>query len=297
MTWIAFLLTFPVAACPHGPSSPTTLDGERLLGHVEKMTSWGPHPAGSAAQKKVGLYLIQQLKEIGLQVRTHAFTAMTPLGPKEMVNIWGVLPGRDTTAILLCSHYDSKFFPNFTFVGANDSGSSSAMILEMARILARDKPLDLTVWFVFFDGEEAFEEWTETDSLYGSREFVRMLRQRSQIDQVAAMILLDLIGGRELGLRKDVNSSDWLNALVWKQAERMGHSDLFWPEGTTAAQDDHIPFRDAGIPVIDLIDLRYQYWHTPEDTADKLSVANMQRVGEVLLASLPKIQTRLRQRR
>jgi Zn-dependent M28 family amino/carboxypeptidase len=167
------------------------------------------------------------------------------------------------------------------------------MILELARILSADNPLDYTLWFVFFDGEESFGEWTDADSLYGSRDFVRMLRQQDQLKDVSAMILLDLVGGRDLEIRKDVLSTDWLNSLIWKQAERMGHDDIFLPRGTTAAQDDHIPFKEAGIPVVDLIDLRYKYWHTSEDTIDKLSAENMEKVGNVLLASLPKIQIRL----
>lgn len=197
--------------------------------------------------------------------------------------------------IILASHYDSKYFEEFRFVGANDGGSSSAILLELARILSGRNPTGYSVWFVFFDGEEALQEWTDLDSLYGSRQFVRMLQTRQQLREVAALILLDLVGEEDLVFRKDVNSSPWLVDIIWKCATEMGHGAKF-SDGYVAAIDDHIPFSQAGIPVVDLIDLDYAYWHTKDDTIDKLSSVNMRIVAEIVLTALPKIAQELRGR-
>ena len=257
--------------------------------HVEKMVSFGPHPPGSEAQKQVGAYLTEQLESFELEVHSQTFTPFTPQGPLEMTNLWGVAKGERSQVILLASHYDSKYFEDFPFVGANDSGSSSALVLELARILAQDKLTDFTYWFVFFDGEEAIQEWTSADSLYGSRQFVKMLKSRGELQMISALILFDMVGEKDLLLRKDIFSTDWLKDLIWNTADQLGYGDLFNSWGTTGTQDDHIPFAEEGVPVVDIIDPNYAYWHRREDTADKLSPQNMEKVGEVVLASLPEI--------
>ncbi len=257
------------------------------MGHVEQMVSHGPHPPGSQAQAKVGDYILQTLRSYGLDVHTYGFEPATPQGRVKMRNIWGVIEGKKEEVILLASHYDSKYFEGFEFVGANDSGSSSGLLLELARILSEENPTDYTLWLVFFDGEEAFQEWTELDSLYGSREFVRMLKRRNQLGDVRAMILLDLIGGENLSLLKDAFSTAWLKEIIWRKGQEV--SDIFKARGSTAAVDDHIPFSQEGIPVVDIIDLNYPHWHTAEDTPGKLSPRNIEIVGNVVLASLPEV--------
>ncbi|MDA2927230.1 M28 family peptidase, partial [Acidobacteria bacterium AH-259-G07] len=166
--------------------------------HVEKIVAYGPHPPGSEAQKKVGAYITDELKSYGLEVRTHTFHPVTPLGRLEMTNIWATAKGERESVIILASHYDSKYFEDFPFVGANDSGSSSGLLLELARIVAQENPTDYTLWFVFFDGEEAFLDWTSADSLYGSREFVKMLKLRRQLHKISTLILLDMVGEENL---------------------------------------------------------------------------------------------------
>lgn len=271
------------------------IDGRKALAHAEAICANGPRPPGSAALRKAGLYIIEQLKSSGLEVKTHSFSPLTPRGQVEMINIWGVLPGTDPGVILIASHYDSKIFDDFAFVSANDGASSSATVLELARVLASEKPIPQTIWFAFFDGEEAFEQWSEYDSLYGSREFVRMLRQEGTLSKLKAMVLLDLIGGKKVEFPKEQYSTDWLTALVWKKAAELGHGDLFPAINGTPIEDDHMPFLKAGVPAVDIIDLRYAYWHTAQDTPDKLSPENMAIVGDVVLASLPAISTRFAQ--
>ena len=265
------------------------VDGNNVMHHVEQIIGFGPHPPGSDAQKKVGDYLVERLKSYGLEVNTQIFRPMTPLGRREMRNIWAVSQGTTESVIILASHYDSKYFEEFSFLGANDSGSSSALVLELARILAIDNPSEHTLWFVFFDGEEAFLEWTSADSLYGSRKFVEMLKARSWLDRIDALILLDMVGEKDLVLRKDLNSTAWLNALIWDTASQMDHEDIFRMRGSTRAQDDHIPFAQEGVSVVDIIDLDYAHWHRQGDTLDKLSADNLEIVGNVILGSLTAI--------
>ncbi len=265
------------------------VDGDNIMRHVEQIIGFGPHPPGSDAQRKVGDYLVERLESYGLEVSTQDFSPMTPLGRREMRNIWAVSEGTTESVIILASHYDSKYFEDFSFLGANDSGSSTALVLELARVLAGDNPTRHTLWFVFFDGEEAFLEWTSADSLYGSREFVKMLKARRWLRQIDALILLDMVGEKDLALRKDVNSTTWLNTLIWDTAYQMGNDEIFRTRGSTGAQDDHIPFAQEGIPVVDIIDLDYAHWHRQGDTLDKLSIDNLKIVGNVVLSSLPAI--------
>lgn len=288
---LSFLLIFSLflPACSENSKAVGPVDGNRAFRHVEKIVSFGPHPPGSEAQKKVARYLISQLREYGLEIRTDEFLAATPEGRLEMMNITGVLPGSRDEVIMLASHYDSKLFKNFEFVGANDSGSSCGVVLELARVLALEKTYDFSFWFVFFDGEEAFRNWTELDSLYGSRQFVRSLQRDGKLARVKAVILLDLIGGKDLLLEKDINSDSWLNSIIWQTAQEIGAGSLFRQIGTTYAVDDHIPFKELGIPVVDIIDLKYSQWHKPGDTLEQISPENMQAVGNVVFASLPKI--------
>ena len=257
--------------------------------HVEEMVRYGPHPPGSEAQKQVGAYIRGQLQSYGLKVHSQTFEPVTPLGKREMTNLWGVVPGELPQILILASHYDSKYFENISFVGANDSGSSSALLLELARIVATDNLVDLTLWFVFFDGEEAFGEWTSADSLYGSRQFIKMLSSRRELDRISTLILLDMVGAEELAIRKDRNSTGWLKEIIWSRATALGYDGIFRPWGSVSAIDDHTPFAEEGIPVIDIVDLNYAYWHRAGDTPDKLSPRNLEIVGEVVLASLPEI--------
>jgi Zn-dependent M28 family amino/carboxypeptidase len=290
----ALLLLFG-SSCLDTSAQTGRVDAEHLMQHVEKMVSYGPHPPGSQAQKKVGSYIAEQLESSGLEVHTHTFDPVTPLGRREMTNIWGVVEGKEDSVIILASHYDSKYFEDFSFLGANDSGSSSGLLLELARILKQENPTDYSLWFVFFDGEEAFFDWTSADSLYGSREFVRMLKGRDQLRKISALILLDMVGEKDLVLRKDFNSTPWLNQIIWDQAATMGYGDIFQSRGNTGAQDDHLPFAREGIPVVDIIDLNYAYWHKKEDTLDKLSPDNLRIVGDVVVASLPAIAKHLKE--
>ena len=283
---ITLLLVCP--SCSSISADLNRVSEQNILRHVENILSGGPHPAGSKEQRRVGEYIQQELRLCGLEVKTQTFEAVTPIGRRQMTNIWGISKGKKDQTIIISSHYDSKYFKDSSFLGANDSGSSSALLLELARILAKNDLSDFSLWFLFFDGEEAFVEWTSADSLYGSREFVKMLNRQSNLSKISALILMDMIGGKNLRLFPDTNSEELLSDIIWNQAAVMDYSNIFRSTGKVSAQDDHIPFSNVGIPVVDIIDLNYEHWHR-QDTVDKLSVENIAIVGNVLLASLPKI--------
>ncbi len=260
--------------------------------HAAALVGFGPHPPGSEAQRKAGDYLISELKSYRLEAQRQEFEALTPNGPLKMRNIWAVLPGKGGKVIILASHYDSKYFKDFQFVGANDGASSSAVLLELARVLGHGNPTEHAIWFVFFDGEEAIHEWSDLDSLYGSREFVKMLNAQQKLSSIGALILLDLVGEKDLSFRRDTNSTPWLVDTIWTVAARLGHADKFRQTANTMI-DDHIPFAQQGVPVVDIIDMDYAYWHTAEDSLDKLSAENMRIVAEVVLGALPDVGARI----
>ena len=292
--FIRLLTLLAVAAgCGQGAG----VDGLQVLRHTREIVRHGPHPPGSEAQRKAGEYIAGQLEALGIEVDTQTFRPVTPRGRLRMTNIRGILPGRDERVLILASHYDSKFYDTFEFVGANDGASTSGLVLELARVLVQDNPTGLTLWFVFFDGEEAVGEWSSADSLYGSREFVKREKNRGNLRKVGAMILLDLVGGKDLRILREGHSTPWLNKIIWDQAARLGHERIFRPSGRAShIEDDHLPFLRAGIPAVDLIDLSYAHWHKPSDTLDKLSGPNLEVVGAVVLASLPEIARQVKRK-
>lgn len=274
------------------------VDGQKAFEQVGRIVSFGPHPAGSGAQLKVTRYLVEQLESLGLSVAQDRFTADTPLGEKTMTNVWATVAGELDDVIVIASHYDSKLYPQFEFVGANDGGSSTGLLLELARVLAGSNPTRHTLWLVFFDGEEAFLEWTDADSLYGSRRFVEQMQITGELRSVKALILLDIVGAKNVYLDYDLNSTRWLTELIWRKAREMGYGSTFPRTRPTGITDDHIPFLQRGIPAVDLIGLDHYirvapYWHTREDTLDKVSPESLEIIGNVVLASLPGISQRL----
>jgi len=262
-------------------------DGAAALKHVERLVAIGPRVAGSPGGQRARDYIVGELKKLpGAQVQVKAFEADTPHGRLKMANVVAVLPGRRPDVIMLAGHYDTKLFKEFRFVGANDGGSSAALLLEMARRLA-GAPRDYTYWLVWFDGEEAREVWTERDSLYGSRAMAAELAQARRLPR--AMVLVDMIGDRDLAIRRESHSAGWLTEIVWEAAARLGYGRHFLRD-TLPVEDDHVPFLKVGVPATLLIDFDYPPWHTPDDTLDKISAQSLAVVGEVVLEALPSVE-------
>jgi len=278
-----------------GPSldatAPPAFDGGNAFEHVRHLVSLGPRPPGSAGLGETRQYLREQLTKAGVHVTEQAFDAETPIGRVPMVNVRATIPGASPARIVIGGHYDTKLFREFRFVGANDGGASTAFLLEIARVLnARKNPF--TIELVFFDGEEAFVEWQGTDHTYGSRYYVDAARRAGDLGSIKAMILVDMIGDRDLNIRREAASTKWLTDAIWSSAKKLGFGAFFLPD-ETPIEDDHVAFLRAGIPAVDIIDLDYPPWHTAGDTLDKVSARSMEIVGRVVMDALPVIEARL----
>jgi glutaminyl-peptide cyclotransferase len=282
-----------------GGTAPDAFNASAAYSDLETIVGFGPRPPGSAQAASTRALIVEQLELLGIEVRLFPFVASTPIGPINMVNVVGVIEGTLPDVIILSNHYDTKIFNDFTFVGANDGGSTTAWMIEMARSIGATRE-GHTIWLTWFDGEEAIVEWSATDSLYGSREMVRMLQESGDIASIRAQINVDMIGDCQLGVHRDLLGTSWIQNIIWDQADVLGFGPSFLPTGL-AIQDDHIPFLNAGIPAANLIDFRYggglaeheANWHTVNDQLDLVCAESLNTVGEVILSALPEIDRRL----
>ena len=275
------------------PEKSGGFDGKRAFAHVAKQVSFGPRPSGSQAILQLQDYLQSELKSYGCTVETDAFTADTPVGRLPMKNILVKIPGEKPGVILLGTHYDTKRLDNF--VGADDGGSSTAVMLELARLLCKQHG-KYAVWIAFFDGEEAVRpQWEDPDNRYGSRQMAARFANSGDIKKIRAFLLADIVGGRNSRFRRDDSSTKWLTDLVWDVAARLGYVSLFLNELTGIGGDDHHSFTQRGVPAVDVIDLianEVPYWHTPQDALDKISAKNLAIVGHVFLESVRQLQSK-----
>jgi len=286
-------------------AAPATIsfDSARAFEHLKQIVAIGPRPAGSPGAQKTRDYITAQMKALGVATREQSFEAETAIGPLKMVNVIATIPGGSGPAtgsgqarLIIAGHYDTKRFEELEFVGANDAGSSTAFLIELARVL-KDRKNALPIELLFLDGEEAIGEWA-TGNTYGSRHYVlEAATDAASLKSIRAMILVDMIADKELTIKRDENSTPWLNDAIWSAARKLKRPEFV--EATTLIEDDHLPFLRAGIPAVDIIDLEYpdptmRYWHTAEDTLDKVSAEGMQVVGDVLIAALPAIELRVR---
>jgi hypothetical protein len=271
-------------------------DSQRAWEHLRKQVSLGPRPSGTPAIVETRRYIIDQVKAAGIDSREQTFIGVTPLGEVSMANVIATIPGRRRERIILASHFDTKLYREFRFVGANDGASSTAALLELGRVL-KQRQNEFTIELLFLDGEEArMPEWRGLDNTYGSRHYVEAGLKDRTLTTLKALVLLDMIGDRDLRIRRDANSAPWLVDIVWAAAARLGHAGTFSNELTTV-EDDHIPFVRAGIPAVDVIDLENPTWHTAQDTLEFVSARSLQIVGDVILAAIPEIENRLVSRR
>lgn len=281
----------PAAPAPQASGRPT-FDSNRAWEHLRRQVAIGPRPAGSAAIAECRRYLLEQLAAMGIQATEQAFDADTPLGKVRMVNIVATIPGLRKERIALGSHYDTKLFREFRFVGASDGASSTATLLELGRAL-KGRPNPFTIELLFFDGEEAVIEWQGTDNTYGSRYYVQAAQKAGTLKSLRAFVLLDMVGDRNLNISRETNSTGWLNDVVWAAAKRLGHTKAFVNRSFNLGGDDHFPFLAAGVPSVDIIDFDYPAWHTAGDNLDAVSARSLQITGDVVLEALPAIEQRL----
>jgi glutaminyl-peptide cyclotransferase len=281
-------------AATRAPEKDTlAFNGERAFADLKRLVAFGPRPPGSKGLAESREWIASQLKVAGCQVEEDNFVASTPVGNIPMTNVIARIPGARPSVVILAGHYDTLRANGFTFVGANDGGSSAAFLLELARLLGRRKN-PLTYWLVFFDGEEALEHWSDTDSRYGSRHLVQKLASVGELGRVQAMILVDMIADTKLDIYRESYSTGWLNDMIFANARRLGYSKYFIDSPPDYIEDDHIPFVNAGVSAADVIDLDYgphrSYWHTAQDTVDKCSALSLTIVGRVVTATLDELE-------
>jgi len=273
-------------------------DSNRAWEHLRQMSAIGPRPAGSPAIGEARQYIKAQLAAAGVNVVEQAWDEQTPAGMTHMVNLVATIPGGRADRIVISGHYDTKLFRNLRFVGANDGGSSAAFLVELARVLKARRNA-FTIELLFLDGEEAVcLNWDDCarpnapDNTYGSRHYVAVGKQRGTLASIKAHILVDMIGDKDLRLKRDLNSTPWLTDIVWAAAKQEKLDTFFVPQ-TTQIEDDHLPFLQEKVPSVDIIDLEFGAWHTAGDTLDAVSARSLQVVGDVVLAALPPLEARL----
>ena len=283
-------LTLGCAAAQTQTQAPPSFDSSRAFTHLEKIVAIGPRPAGSPGADATRQYIKQQLAALGLTATEQAFDARTPAGTIRMVNVSAMIPGSGSGRLIIAGHYDTKLFEDVRFVGANDAGSSTAFLIELARVL-KERRNPLTIELLFLDGEEAIGEW-DTGNTWGSRHYVAEARKSGALSQIKALVLVDMIGDKDLAFKRESRSTPWLVDAIWSAARQLNRREFLDEE--LAVDDDHIPFLEAGVPAVDIIDLDYPHWHTAQDTLDKVSASSLQVVGDVLLAALPAIELRIK---
>jgi glutaminyl-peptide cyclotransferase len=283
----------PDAAPPESGPLPQ-IDSKRTFQYIKDIVALGTRPMGSENHKKVENYITSHLK--GDQVEDDAFTADTVEGKFPVRNIIAKYPGTKDGLIVILGHYDTNYpLRNAGFVGANDGGSSAAILLEYANHLRGRKRDGYSVWLVWTDGEEAVREWSASDSLYGTRHLAEKWEKDGTLKKIKALLVMDMIGDADLDILRETNSAPWLSDLMYKAAESGGAQSHFYANAG-AVEDDHLPFVKHGVPSLDVIDLNYGYnnvfHHTPQDTLDKVSPRSLEIVGNTTLEALRMLDRR-----
>jgi glutaminyl-peptide cyclotransferase len=262
--------------------------------YVKEVVAFGPRPVGSANHKKLEDYILAHLKSDN--VESDSFTADTPEGKFPVRNIIAKYPGTKDGIIVIAGHYDTNYpLRNTAYVGANDGGSSTAILLEFANHLRGKKRDGYAVWLVWTDGEEAMKQWSDVDSLYGTRHLAEKWQKDGTLKKIKALFVMDMIGDADLNIERETNSTPWLLDLVQQAATRTGYQSHFFARAIPI-EDDHIPFAKLGVPVADIIDIDYGYGnvfhHSPQDTLDKLSPKSLEIAGNTILETITLIDQR-----
>jgi glutaminyl-peptide cyclotransferase len=287
---------FPAEQFDPTPQTPAALkiSGQKAYQNLKDFVALGPRFLGSTGHAKAEQFILSHLD--GAQVEQDKFTAQTAAGPFPTNNVIAKFPGKKDGIIVLAGHYDTNYpLKDTSFIGANDGGSNVGLMLEIASQLRDHPPQGYSIWLLFTDGEEATVEWTDADSVYGSKQLARKWYADGTASKVKAYLLLDMIGDKELDIDRDTNSTPWLLDVIGRAAQRLGQQSHFFVRANTI-QDDHLPFAAVGIPVADIIDIDYGfnniYHHTTQDTPDKCSAASLQIVGDVTMETIRALNTR-----
>ncbi len=292
----AAILLAPIAAqAQQHPStgSGRAFDGARALEYAREFVAIGPRWPTSPGHAKAEAFLRDHFRHD--QLEEDAFTANTPIGPVAMRNFIVRYAGKKNGVIVLATHYETNYWlRNINYVGANDGGSTTGLLMAIADRLRAEtqhgRVLDgYSVWMVFFDGEEAIQSWSDSDSTYGSRHLAAEWGRDGTLGRIKAFILTDMIGDKDLDIQREDNSTGWLIDLVGQAARRCGDEKYFF-QRDEPIEDDHLPFVERGVPSIDIIDLDYgpnnSYHHTAQDTMDKISAHSLTIDGDVITETI-----------
>ena len=277
------------------PDTPPALkvNGQKAYQNLKDFVALGPRYLGSQGHARAEQFILAHLK--GAQIEQDKFNVQTAVGPFAMNNIIAKFPGKKDGVIVIAGHYDTIYpLRNTNFIGANDGGSDVGLMLEIASQLRTHPPDGYSIWLLFTDGEEATVEWTDADSLYGSRHLAGEWSEDGTAAKVRAFLLLDMVGDKYLDLDHETSSTPWLADVVFRASQRLGQESHF-SDRNSPVQDDHLPFRAVGIPVDDIIDFDYGfqniYHHTTQDTPDKCSAASLQIVGDIVMETIRALNT------
>ena len=291
-----WLLSAVLIACQAGAQATALphFDGERALALARDFVATGPRWVGSKGHEKAQAFLERQFAKDDLVKDT--FTASTPAGPLAMTNYIIKFPGTKDGIIVLASHYDTNYpLKDTGYLGANDGGSSTGLLLQLANSFRGRKLDGYSVWLVFFDGEEAIKGWTDADSAYGSRHLAAKWQADGTLKHIKGFLLADMIGDRDLNVLRDMDSTPWMLDVVGQAAAKFGDQSYFF-QSRNSVGDDHTAFMERGVPCADIIDFDYGYqnafWHTPQDTMDKLSAKSLTIVGNVFLETVQLLNQR-----
>jgi glutaminyl-peptide cyclotransferase len=280
---------------PPETGPPPSFDANRAMQYVKEIVAFGPRPIGSENHKKVENYILAHLK--GDEVEQDAFEVHSTEGTFPVHNIIAKFPRTKDGIIVIASHYDTNWpLRNTSYIGANDGASSSALLLEIANQLRGKKLNGYSVWLLWDDAEESMRlPWYDPESLYGVRHLAEKWQSDGTIKNIKAFILEDMIGDADLNIDHVMEATPWLEDMVSQAATRVGYQSHFFAR-EISVEDDYRPFLDRGVPSTDLIDFDYGYnnvfWHTTEDTVDKLSPKSLEIVGTVTLETVRMVDSR-----
>lgn len=302
---LLLLFSFPIARLVAQKPSSIRFNGQAAYNLTQQYVSAAPHryigsPDHAKAEAFIKSHFAPEIAKGNFE--TDSFSASTPAGLLPMQNFIVRYPGKKDGIIVLASHYETNYpLRDINFVGANDGGSSTALLIEIGNVLRTHPPEGYSIWLVFDDGEEAVQNWTDRDSLYGTRHLAAKWSQDGTLKRIKAFLLADMIGAKDLNIDYDDNSTPWLLAMLKVAAKDTGNTGYIF-KNTTTVTDDHVPFKQRGVPVLDIIDIDYGpptsdhpeggYHHTALDTMDKLSPHSMQVAGELFMEMIHLINQR-----
>ncbi len=263
-------------------------DEQNAMHLLKRLVAFGPRSTGTAANLRQAEFIADTARKYGAETRSIKFKLLTTEGNLDLVNIEVVIPGQREDFIIIGSHFDTKKMPKgIKFEGANDGASSTAALLEMIRTISQAgaRP-EYTLKFVFFDGEECFNEYGNNDGLFGSKHYAKQLQAHNLVSKCRAVIVLDMVGDKDLNITLPVDSDERLSEMLLKAAARTGNSQYF---GYLPSKllDDHTPFKEMGIPAIDIIDFKFgpgnSFWHSSEDNIENISAKSLKIIGQTTL--------------